>query len=215
RQLWDVVALGEPLLGRERATDGVDTVIPDAATQLAAFKAALAGGDDASFMAGLSAALAQPLIGGDTPLLVLDGQLLGAPAAQLSVYYTPSSNSGDFAFSLAAAERHAIWRTGFDRLELLQGPAQLYFSAGSYGSGSVGLGGSEYIGESFDGVLHLDGAGQALRIQLNNFYSPGFLVVASWNVSAVPEPATWLQLAAGALLLSWRRRPLARDREHR
>lgn len=77
RQLWDVLALGEPLLGRQRATDGVDPVIPDDAAQLAAFKAALAGVGDASFMAGLGAALAQPLLGGDTPVFILDGQLLG------------------------------------------------------------------------------------------------------------------------------------------
>jgi hypothetical protein len=106
-------------------------------------------------------------------------------------------------FLLPSASRHDIWRNGStDQLGFLMGPASgLIYNAAGYGDGQLDLGSSTYIGEGIRGLLTVQGEQQALRLTLNNFYSPSFLVVASYNVTAVPEPETWAMLLAGLALM--------------
>lgn len=102
------------------------------------------------------------------------------------IYYDGGIQGSDLVRHLPAAERYALMRASFD--------------------GRIAPGNQEYIGENFSGVLLLDGDDAAWDIQLNNFYSPQFVVLAFWNVAAVPEPQTWLMLLAGLTLVGWRRR---------
>ena len=82
------------------------------------------------------------------------------------------------------------------------GPASgLLYDAVGYGNGQLDLETSTYVGEGIRGMLTVQGEQQALRLTLNNFYSPSFLVVASYNVTAVPEPETWAMLLAGLALM--------------
>ena len=207
RDLWDVIALGDTGLGRSVSSSTDDPFAPDERVELAALQAVAGRGDDAAFLARLGIELGTALVSSTQPLLVLDGAQFGADGAQLRViYYNGEAEGSDLVLHLPAAERHALMRASFDNLAVLSGPDNgLAFVAGSF-DGRIAPGNGEYIGENFSGVLLLDGDEAAWDIQLNNFYSPRFVVLASWNVAAVPEPQTWLMLLAGLTLVGWRRR---------
>jgi len=208
RNLWDVTALGEPTLGRSLAASTADPFAGDNRVELAAFKSVSDSSDDAGFLTRLGIELGTSLTSSRQPLMILDGAQFGATGAQLRlIYYDGETDGSDLVLSLPAAERHALMRASFDNLTVLSGPdTGLAFSA-SGGSGIVTPGNGEYLGEAFSGALLLDGDNTAWEISLNNFYSPRFVVLASWNVTAVPEPETWLMLVAGlAVLGAWRRR---------
>jgi PEP-CTERM motif len=207
RDLWDVTALGDTALGRSVSSDTEEPFAPDERVELAALQAVVGSDDDAAFLARLSIELGTVLVGSTQPLLVLDGAQFGAAGAQLRVIYHDGEVQGsDLVLHLPAAERHALMRASFDNLAVLSGlDSGLAFVAGNF-DGRIAPGDQEYIGENFSGVLLLDGDDAAWDIQLNNFYSPQFVVLASWNVAAVPEPQTWLMLLAGLTLVGWRRR---------
>lgn len=201
--IWDVLAAGNPTLGRSRGTPRASSDLGiDALTQWAALKAVMAGPDDASFMTGLSGALAALPTVSELPLTVLDGVLFGVADAQLRLFYC-GGDTTLCTFALPTASRHDIWRNGSsDQLSVLTGPASgLIYNAVGYGDGQLDLGDSTYIGEGIRGLLMVQGEQQALRLTLNNYYSPSFLVVASYNVTAVPEPETWAMLLAGLALM--------------
>jgi hypothetical protein len=211
RDLWDVIALGDTTLGRGVSSSTDDPFAPDERVELAALQAVAGSGDDAAFIARLGIELGTALVSSTQPLLVLDGAQFGADGAQLRViYYDGGIQGSDLVLHLPAAGRHALARAGFDTLTVLSGPdSGLAYVAGSF-DGRIAPGQDEYIGETFSGVLLLDGAGAAWDIQLDNFYSPQFVVLASWDVAAVPEPQTWLMLLAGLTVVGGRRRCRAR-----
>lgn len=215
QQLWDLAATVQPALGHARATNGSDDLLEiDRVAELAVLRATLGAHDDASFLAGLADALAHPATAGSAPVLTLAGSVLGLDAsAQVAVYLAGDPFSGSYAIDLPGASRHALWRTGFDRIELLQGPAAglLVLDAAS-GTGETLTvdGGEVYLGETFGGLLALSGGGAPAQIRLNNAYGPQFLVVASWDVGVVPEPGSAVLMLAGAAglagLAGWKRR---------
>ncbi|MDP2788032.1 MAG: PEP-CTERM sorting domain-containing protein [Pseudomonadota bacterium] len=210
RNIWDVTALGDPALGRNVAESNADPFAPDNLVELAAFKAAANSTDDASYLTQLGLELATPLTSSTQPLMILDGAQFGADGAEIRVFYYDGESQGvsDLVLNLPAAERHALMRASYSNLTVLSGPeAGLAFIASS-GDGVVTPGNSEYIGETFSGALLLDGDNAAWEISLDNFFSPQFVVLASWNVTAVPEPETWLMLVAGLAMLSAQRRKL-------
>ncbi len=206
RNIWDVTALGDPTLGRGVAASTDDPFAPDNRVELAAFQAVSNSGDDAGFLDRLGIELDTPLTSSTQPMLILDGAQFGAVGAELRIfYYDGETNGSDLILNLPAAERHALMRASYSNLTVLSGPeAGLAFSTGD-GDGVVTPGNSEYIGETFSGALLLDGDNATWEIGLNNFYSPQLLVLASWNVTPVPEPETWLMLSAGLLMLGARR----------
>lgn len=215
RQLWDVVATADPGLGRSLAGSTSDNISSsDRAAELAVMRLVLAGADDTSFAAGLADALAHPLAhplaAGPVAALTLDGARLGLDGATLSVFHLDGDGSGRALIDLPGAGRHALWRTGYDRVALIDGPAAgltVLASADGVGARLTPGGREVYLGEAFGGLLQLDGGHAAVQLQLNNVFGDGLLVVASWGVSAVPEPGAALLLAGGlALLAVWRRR---------
>ena len=208
RNLWDVTALGAPALGRSLADSNSDPFGPDNLVELGAFQAVSRSSDDAGFLTQFGIAAGTPLVSSTQPLLVLDGAQFGATGAQIQViYYVGETDGSDLVLNLPAAERHALMRASYTDLSVLSGPeAGLAFTANNE-SGRVQPGDNEYIGETFSGALFLEGDNAAWEISLNNFYVPQFVVLASWNVTAVPEPQAWLMLAAGLGLLGVWRRP--------
>lgn len=213
QQLWDLAAAANPALQHQRAGSTSDNLIDsDRVAEIAVLRATLGARDDASFLAGLADALAHPAQAGSAPVLTLAGTALGLDAAaQVEVYLGGDPFTGNYTIDLPGASRHALWRTGFDRIELLQGPAAgltaVDAASGNGGTLTVG-GGDVYVGEIFGGLLELSGGGAAAQVRLNNaFGTQQLLVVASWNVSAVPEPASAaLMLLGAAGLAAWSRR---------
>ena len=202
-KIWDVLAAGNPALGRSKGTARPDSQVGvDELAQWAALKAVTSSADDASFMAGLSGALAAPPMVSELPQTVLNGALFGVADAQVNLFYC-GGDSSLCTFLLPAASRHDIWRNGStDQLGFLMGPASgLMYNAAGYGDGVLDVGDATYIGEGIRGLLTVQGEQQAMRLTLNNYYSPSFLVVASYNVTAVPEPETWVMLLAGLALM--------------
>lgn len=207
RNIWDVTALGDPTLGRSVADSTDDPFSPDHRVELAAFKAISNSSDDAGYLNQLGIELDTPLISSTQPMLILDGAQFGATGAELRIFfYDGNANGSDLILNLPAAERHVLMRAGFSNLAVLSGPEAGLAFISSSGDGVVTPGNSEYIGETFSGALLLDGDNAAWEIGLNNFYSPQFLVLASWNVTPVPEPETWLMLLAGLAMLGAQRR---------
>ncbi len=121
----------------------------------------------------------------------------------MSVFYLDGSNSnGRVQIELAAADRYALWRTGFENIAFLEGAADgVTVLGGNYDGTQIRLGETQYIGEGFGGLLYLSGNQTASRLQLNNFYSNQLLVVASWAVTPVPEPSVWCLLLFGLVLI--------------
>jgi len=209
RQLWNVVATADPALGRGLAGSSTNEGLreTDRAAELAMMRLVRGGADDASFAAGVAAALALPFTVGPTPALTLDGASMGLTGATLSVFFL-GGPFGEVVINLPGADRHALWRNGFDSVALLEGPA-----AGMTVLGSDNLAGTllrlgrdrVYLNERSSGLLELSGGQTAARLQLNNNYGDDILVVASWGVSPVPEPGAALLLAAGLVLVGARR----------
>ncbi len=205
RDLWDTVAQADPSLGR-----GSAGVVPEsgffarAADEVAAVRAGLLADGDGSF----AAMLGDVVVGGAAPVLQLDGAAFGLTGALLQVYLSPESPDGQFVLDLQAAGRHALLRGFYDQITLLDGPASgIRLSDDGGLSATLGVDdGGLYIGERQNGLLWLENPQGGATVALNNFYSPDWLVVASFDVSPVPElPTAWL-LAGGVLGLAWRRR---------
>ncbi|MEK8051763.1 hypothetical protein AACH10_16045 [Ideonella sp. DXS22W] len=213
RQLWNLSAQAAPALGRGLAGSTSDNLFGnDPAAELAVLQATLAARDDASFLAGLADALAHPAVAGSAPVLTLDGAALGLAGAQIGIYLSGDAFTGLAQLALPGAQRHTLLRSGYDRITLLEGPADgLTVLAAANGAGEMLRPGDGelYVGETFGGMLELGGAGAPALLQLNNTYGEQIMVVASWGVSAVPEPASAALLGGGALLLmrALRRRP--------
>jgi len=207
RNIWDVTALGDPTLGRSVAESTADPFAPDNRVELATFQAVSNSADDAGFLDQLGIELDTPLTSSTQPMLILDGEQFGAVGAELRIfYYDGETNGSDLILNLPAADRHALMRASYDNLSVLSGQEAGLSFISSSGEGVVTPGNSEYIGETFSGALLLDGDNAAWEIGLNNFYSPQFLVLASWNVTPVPELETWAMMLVGLGLLGWRAR---------
>lgn len=210
RQLWDVAATANPSLGRDRAGFTSENVPGgDVPSQIAIMRMMANGTNDADFVTGLQNALTTPLSTGPDAALTLDGALIGLADATISVYYLGNIESGQVEINLAGADHYALWRTGFDRISLLEGA-----DAGLTVLGSDGLSGTPirkqdgevYVGETFGGLLYLSGQSTNSRLQLNNFYSDQLLVVASWAVTPVPEPSQAWLFMMGVPLMLWRKK---------
>ncbi len=213
RQLWDVVATADPSLSRNRAGFSNENVSSgDLASQIAIMRMIANGSNDADFVTGLEGALANPLSTGANPALTLDGALIGLADATLSVYYLGNAGSGQVEIDLAGADRYALWRTGFDRISLLEGAdAGLTVLGNDWTAGTPirKEDGEVYVGETFGGLIYLSGQTTNSRLQLNNFYSNQLLVIASWAVTPVPEPFSASLLGVGlAGLATFRRKSL-------
>ncbi|HSH86339.1 MAG TPA: PEP-CTERM sorting domain-containing protein [Methylophilus sp.] len=202
QQLWNVVATADPALGRSAAGSHSENLLnTDVAAELAVMRMILNGANDTSFVSDLAHALGNPLTVSSSPVLTLDGALLGLTDATLSVFYL-GSDSGRVEIELAGAERYALWRTGFENIAFLEGAADgVTVLGGNYDGTQIRLGETQYIGEGFGGLLYLSGNQTASRLQLNNFYSNQLLVVASWAVTPVPEPSVWCLLLFGLVLI--------------
>ncbi len=205
RQLWDLGAVAVPALGRSSAGFTADPVLPSVETELAALTAVMATTDDASFLAALTAS-PEALVSSADPVAVFSGMRFGMGDAEVRVYYIGSEDgSGQIALSLPAAERHLIYRDFFDRVTLSGGSPDGVRLVAPNGSDFLALPDEEtYIGEGSGGVLALTAEGQALRIGLNNHYSPQFLVMASYGVAPVPEPTPLALMLAGFGLIALR-----------
>lgn len=198
RQIWDLGAAGMPGSGRSSAGFSTDPVLPSAELELATLRAVMTSGDDASFLAALSVQPAALLASAD-PLVIFSGEPFGLAGAELSIYYVGNDDgSGLAALNLRAAQRHVIYRDFSDRLTLLEGPGSgLHFIAPNGDEGLAPLNEETYFGEGMGGVLTVSGDGTAIRLSLNNLYSPRLLAVASFGVTPVPEPAPVLLMLAG------------------
>lgn len=210
RQLWDVAASANPSLGRSQAGFSSDNLSSsDVPAELAVMRMLLNGSNDADFVSGLELALSNPITTGPSAALTLDGALIGLADATLSVYYLGNASSGQVEIDLAGADHYALWRTGFDRISLLEGADAGLTVLGTDWTAGTPIrkeDGEVYVGEAFGGLLYLSGQSTHSRLQLNNFYSDQLLVVASWAVTPVPEPSqAWLCMM-GLPLLLWRQR---------
>lgn len=210
RQLWDVAASVDSGLGRSLAGSTSDNLSSsDIPAELAVMRMMINRSNEADFVSGLEQALANPLTTGPNAALTLDGALIGLTDATLTVYYLGNAESGQVEINLAGADKYALWRTGFDRISLLEGanPGLTVLGSGEYSGTSIRkVDGEVYVGEGFGGLLYLSGQATPSRLQLNNFYSDQLLVVASWAVTPVPEPSQAWLFAMGLPLLIWRRR---------
>ncbi len=208
QHLWNVAASAEPSLGRDLAGSGSETfATSNAATEVAVLGMLLNGSDDTSFAAGVEGMLTSGLTTGSAPVLSFDGTLLGLNGATMSVFYVGDS-SGRVLIDLAAADRYAFWRTAytFDRVAFIDGTGEgLSVIGGSYDGTQIGLGDeTTVVGESDilqDGLFMLSGNQAAARLQLNNLYNNQLLVVATWGVTPVPEPAVYSLLLFGLVLI--------------
>lgn len=204
KQLWNVAATAEPSLGRSLAGNNSESFSgQNLGDEVAVLRMLLNGADDTSFVAGLEQALSNPFTVGSAPVLSFDGTYLGMTGATLSVFYLGSEN-GRVEIELAGADRYALWRNGFDKIAFLEGATDgvTVLGDGGFAGTQMRLGeGEQYVGEVFSGLLHLSGNQSASRLQLNNFYSDQFLVVASWAVTPVPEPSAWCLLLFGLVLI--------------
>ncbi|MFD0914062.1 PEP-CTERM sorting domain-containing protein [Methylophilus luteus] len=205
KQLWNVAATAEPALGRDVAgSSSVSFDTTDLAAEIAVLRMVLDGADDTSFVAGVAHALNNPLNTGSAPVLSFDGSLIGLAGATMSVFYLGDS-SGRVEVELGAADRYAFWRTAysFDSIAFLQGAQQgVTVIGGNSGGTQIGLGEYGYVGEIYnDELFYLSGNQAAARLQLNNFYDNKLLVVASWAVTAVPEPSVYCLLLFGLVLV--------------
>lgn len=208
QHLWNLAATAEPSLGRNLAGSTSEAFsTQDLATEVAVLRTLLNGSDDASFTAGVEGLLNSGLTTGSAPVLSFDGALLGLDGATMSVFYVGDS-SGRVEVDLAAADRYAFWRTAytFDRLAFIDGAAKgLTVIGGNYDGTQIGLGEeTTVVGESdifHDGLFMLSGNQAATRLQLNNLYSNQLLVVATWGVTPVPEPAIYSLLLFGLVLI--------------
>lgn len=210
-ELWNTAALANPALGRSLAAQGSDDVsIDNPANEITAVRAALASSDDAGFLTLLAQGLNNPAHGASTPLFTLPGEDFGLQGALMQVYFTDGDPfGGQFQLDLAAADHHVLWRTGYDRISLINGDSDgIHVLFPSFGiDETVRIeDGEVYVGEAFSGLLQMETNGHAASIALNNFYSPRALVVASWGVSPVPEPTSAVMMIAGVLLLAARRK---------
>ena len=205
RQIWDLGSASQPGLGRSGAGFTADPVSPSAATEMAALTAVMAASDDPSFLAALAAS-PEALASSTDPVAVLSGMRFGMGDAQLRVYFIGSEDgSGQITLSLPAAERHLIQRDFSDRLTVFDGAADgLAFVAPNGDHGFAPLNEETYFGEGSGGALALLANGDALRIGLNNYYSPRFLVMASYGVAPVPEPTAFSLMLAGLGLIALR-----------
>lgn len=209
RQIWDLGAGGVPALGRSSAGLGADLVLPSGERELAVLKAVMASGDDASFLAAL-ATVPEALVVSADPLLTVDGAKFGLAGAELSIYYV-GADDGLATLNLRAAGRHAIYRDFSDDLFLFEGPADgVGFIAPNGGEGFVLPNEGSYFGEGTGGVLTIMSHGAALRVGLDNLYSPQLLAVASFGVTPVPEPVPVVLMLAG---LAWVARTAGRRRD--
>lgn len=208
QHLWNVAATADPSLGRNLAGSSSESFTTNnPATEVAVLRTILNGSDDTSFAAGVEGMLNSTLTTGSAPVLSFDGALLGLNGATMSVFYVGDS-SGRVQIDLAAADRYAFWRTayGFDRIGFIDGAAEsLTVIGGTYDGTQIGQGEeTTVVGESDifnDGLFMLSGNQAATRLQLNNLYSNQLLVVATWGVTPVPEPAVYSLLLFGLVLI--------------
>jgi hypothetical protein len=206
RQLWNVAAGADPALGRSPASFSSDSFTStDIATDLAAMRMIVNGADDASFVSGMGLLLNDPLTVGSTPVFSFDGTKLGLTGATMSVFYLGSSN-GEVEIELNAASRYALWHSGsdFNNISYIAGASDSLIASNLYNMTEVGRGyGLQYVGESPspDNLMFLSGNGAAVKLGLNNFYSNKVLVVASWEVTPVPEPSALCMLLFGLVLV--------------
>jgi hypothetical protein len=203
-QLWNLTASAEPSLGRGLAGYGSEPAyVDDPILDLAALRAALDSDDDMDFLADFARYTgADRPVGSSDPWFTLDGDAFGLADALLQVFFTEGNRSdGLFQINLPSATHHALWHpsSSFDSISLLGGPG---FRDDDWGEVST-VDDSLYVGEN-QHLLDLSVLQpfNALQLGLNNFYSSGTVVVASWGVTTpenpVPLPSTLL-LLSGAL----------------